>query len=322
MEQTITLPSGVWINREIEVPMRMSLSEIRCPTAENLMNAIQSITISNGQQSITKTREEMMNDTLTNLNNIDNIEPNTLILLRENMMSINPNVIDSNTTQEELRNRTYETLGICPITQEAIINKMTLSCGHYFEQSAILEWILNNQNNEGDSTCPTCRSIIVYNRPQPQQNNSLPLLSTFTQLPLRPARTRPPEQEIQTTLRDNEKEIIKNYMLEHGLFKYGQCCYIFTNVPILLEEHNHYFYHVFNSCYPECNVFFKTSFDPTHKNDIIRHLKKCVRTFAINPIQTSNPAVKEYIDWFESAMNDYIRYVVNVFTRDGLADVE
>lgn len=53
---------------------------------------------------------------------------------------------------------------VCPITQEPIINKLTLYCGHMFEQSSILEWILNNENDEGDSTCPVCRNIIVYNR--------------------------------------------------------------------------------------------------------------------------------------------------------------
>lgn len=58
---------------------------------------------------------------------------------------------------------------ICPITQNVIVSKLTLSCGHFFEQADILNWLTNN-NNE-DSTCPVCRAIIVFNKNKPQSKS-------------------------------------------------------------------------------------------------------------------------------------------------------
>ena len=233
--------------------------------------------------------------------------------------------INNNTTQEELRRITYETLGICPITQEPITSKMTLSCNHSFEQSAILEWILNNQNNEGDSTCPMCRSIIVFNRPQ-RQNETIRSMALSSLEPLRPMRNRRVLQEEQREqtyrLSAAEKETIICYMVEHGLFTSGQCLYLLMNSLLMLDENHHYVYHVFNSCYPNNTAHFKRSFDPTHKNDIVKHLKKCIRTFAINPIQTPNPTIKDYIEQFEKVVYKYIRDVINVFGHDGFFDIE
>lgn len=83
-------------------------------------------------------------------------------------MTLETNVLSP--TPENSTRPIIEQGNICPILQERITNKMTLSCGHSFEQSAILSWLFNHQNNNNDSTCPVCRNIILYDRVRQNAN--------------------------------------------------------------------------------------------------------------------------------------------------------
>ena len=127
-------------------------------SGNSMSNLFESITISNGTQDITLSREELVQNTLRALEDIRQSAETRDYLAQSTLGQSTLRALEeirnsAETAEIEPPMRTEEIVeNICPITQEQIINKMTLSCGHSFEQSAILEWILNNQNDEGDST--------------------------------------------------------------------------------------------------------------------------------------------------------------------------
>lgn len=49
--------------------------------------------------------------------------------------------------------------GVCPISKQPIINKITLKCGHSFEYQNLFNELIKNGNNTKYHKCPYCRNV-------------------------------------------------------------------------------------------------------------------------------------------------------------------
>lgn len=50
---------------------------------------------------------------------------------------------------------------VCTICQELMLNPYSLGCGHTFCGLCLQHWFKNRQYNNGDKTCPTCRTKVT-----------------------------------------------------------------------------------------------------------------------------------------------------------------